>query len=537
MKNAPSTAEALIEGLTAYGVDTVFGIPGVHTLQLYDAMARSRIRHVGIRHEQGGVFMADGYARATGKPGVACLITGPGLLNAATAIGQAYSDSVPVLVLTTLNPMDGGGLSRGRLHEIGDQRAAIAPVARLVRTVHSPEEVDEVLAASFRHLTLERPRPIVLQVPLDVAERRGGHGALARKPASRPHPDPAQVRQAAELIASARLPVAVLGGGCVDVAEAALSFVEKSGCIVLTTTAGKGVLPQDHGCHVGSLLASPESHALLAEADVVVAIGTELAETDHWAGKLDIPGKIIRVDLDPDQLDRDYPAAIAMMADAAAVLPALTAALPAGRPWHTRRVAHIRKTHQDALKPIERKHAKVLTALREALPAEGMVFSDMTMIAYTGNMLFRTDHPRTWFHPAGFGTLGYALPAAIGAKLACPDRPVVALIGDGGIQFTLAELGTAREENLPLAVLLWNNRSLGQIALGMRQRNIQELAVHPFTPNFADIARAYDCRHIQPASTDELRDALAQAATATGPTIIEVFEDDAWLEAGCQPDS
>jgi 5-guanidino-2-oxopentanoate decarboxylase len=529
LKNAPSTAEALIEGLIAYGVDTVFGIPGVHTLQLYDAMARSKIRHVGIRHEQGGVFMADGYARATGKPGVACLITGPGLLNAATAIGQAYSDSVPVLVLTTLNPMDGGGLSRGRLHEIGNQGATVAPIARLVRTVNSPEEVDEVLASCFRHLTLERPRPIVLQVPLDVAERRGGLGALARRPAARPHPDPVQIQEAAELLAKARLPVAVLGGGCAEAAEAARLFIEKSGCIALTTTAGKGVLPQDHACHVGSLLTAPESHALLAEADVVVAVGTELAETDHWAERLDIPGKIIRVDLDPDQLDRDYPATIAIMADAGAVLRALTAALPEGRPWHTRRVAHIRKTQQDALKPLERKHGKVLTALREALPDDGMVFSDMTMIAYTGNVIYRTDRPRTWFHPAGFGTLGYALPAAIGAKLACPERPVVALIGDGGIQFTLAELGTAREENLPLPILLWNNLSLGQIALGMRQRNIQELAVHPFTPNFADIARAYQCHHVRPTSAEELRTALVGASTAAGPTVIEVCEDDPWL--------
>ena len=530
MKNAPSTSEALIEGLIAYGVDTVFGIPGVHTLQLYDAMARAKIRHVGIRHEQGGVFMADGYARATGKPGVACLITGPGLLNAATAIGQAYSDSVPVLVLTTLNPKDGGGLSRGRLHEIGDQAASVAPITRMVRTVNSPEEVDEALAASFRHFSLERPRPIVLQIPLDVAERRGGRGVTARKPASPPHPDPAQIEEAAAVIAAARLPVAVLGGGCADAAAAALAFVEKSGVIAFTTTAGKGVLPQDHACHVGALLTAPESHALLAEADVVIAIGTELAETDHWAEKLEISGKMIRVDLDPDQLDRDHPADIAMAADAGVVMKALADALPSARPWHTRRVAAVRRAHQEALKPLEQKHARVLDVLRDALPDDGMVFSDMTMIAYSGNRLYRTDRPRTWFHPSGFGTLGYALPAAIGAKLACPDRPVVALIGDGGIQFTLAELGTAREENLPLAVLLWNNRSLGQIALGMRQRNIAELAVYPFTPNFADIARAYDCRHVRPASAEELRQALVAAAGTARPTIIEVFEEDAWLE-------
>ncbi|WP_027134378.1 5-guanidino-2-oxopentanoate decarboxylase [Geminicoccus roseus] len=531
MKNAPSTAEALIEGLIAYGVDTVFGIPGVHTLQLYDAMARASIRHVGIRHEQAGVFMADGYARATGQPGVACLITGPGLLNAATAIGQAYSDSVPVLVLTTLNPMDGGGLSRGRLHEIGDQRATVAPITRLTRTVQSPEEVDEVLAACFRHLTLERPRPIVLQVPLDVAERRGGRGAWPRRPAERAHPAPRQVAEAAALIQAARLPVVVLGGGCVDAAPAARDFVARTGAVAFTTIAGKGVLPQDHPNHAGSILTFSGAHALLGEADLVIAIGTELAENDIWAERLEIPGKIIRVDLDPDQLDRDFPAEIAILADAGATMAALAEALPEGRPAPAERVQELRRAHRAATIPLEHKHEKVLGALRAALPEEGMVFSDMTMIAYSGNSRYPTDQPRTWFHPAGFGTLGYALPAAIGAKLAKPQTPVVALIGDGGIQFTLAELGTAREENLPLPILLWNNRSLGQIALGMRNRSIEELAVHPFTPEFGAIAQAYGCRHVRPGSAAELTAALIEAARADGPTIIEVREDDNWLEA------
>jgi 5-guanidino-2-oxopentanoate decarboxylase len=530
LKNAPSTAEALIEGLMAYGVDTVFGIPGVHTLQLYDAMARAKIRHVGIRHEQAGVFMADGYARATGRPGVACLITGPGLLNAATAIGQAYSDSVPVLVLTTLNPMDGGGLSRGRLHEIGDQRATVVPITRLARTVHAPEEVDEALAACFRHLTVERPRPIVLQVPLDVAERRGGLGARSRRPAYRPHPAPEQIAEAAALIAAAQRPVAIFGGGCVDAADAARAFVEKTGAIAFTTIAGKGVLPQDHPNHAGSILTFEGAHTLLGQADLLIAIGTELAENDIWADRLEIPGKIIRVDLDPDQLDREFPAEIAILADAGATMTALAAALQVDRGAPVQRIEALRAAHREAALPLERKHGKVLAALRAALPPEGIVFSDMTMIAYSGNSRYPTDRPRTWFHPAGFGTLGYALPAAIGAKLARPDTPIVALIGDGGIQFTLAELGTAREQNLPLPILLWNNRSLGQIALGMRQRKIEEMAVYPFTPDFAAIAQAYGCRHVRPHSGASLTAALQEATRANGPTIVEVAEDDGWLE-------
>ena len=530
MNNAPTTAEALIDGLIAYGVDTIFGIPGVHTLPFYDAMARAGIRHVGIRHEQAGVFMADGYARATGRPGVACLISGPGLLNAATAIGQAYSDSVPVLVLTTLNPMDGAGSSRGRLHEIGDQRAAVAPITRFARTINDPDEVDEALAACFRHFGCERPRPIVLQVPLDVATRKGTSAPSARRTMAPPHPAPKAVAEAAALVDAARLPVIVLGGGCVDAADAARTFVEKSGALALTTSAGKGVLPQDHPNHAGSIMAQPAVHALLSQADLVIAVGTELAETDHWAERLEIPCQIVRIDLDPYQLDRDYPATVAIMADAGATLTALTAAIEKNRPPPAERVAVLRSAYRTGLTPLERKHGLVLDALRAALPAEGMVFTDMTMVAYTGAGYYPTDRPRTWFHPCGFGTLGYALPAAIGAKLGRPDTPVAALIGDGGIQFVLADLGTAREERLPLAILLWNNRSLGQIALGMRERRSEELAVHPFTPDFAAIAKAYDCRHVRPVSASELTGALTGASDADRPTLIEVCEDDAWLD-------
>ena len=528
MRNLPTTGDVIIEGLIAHGVDAVFGIPGVHTLSLYDAMARARIRHVGVRHEQGAVFMADGYARASGRPGVACLITGPGLLNAATAIGQAYSDSIPVLVLTTLNPKDGGGLSRGRLHEIGDQAASVAPITGLVRTVTRAGEVDEALAAAWRHLTCGRPRPVVLQVPVDAAAAREAAEVTARRPAARPHPAPEAIEGAARLLSSAGRPIAILGGGTVDAAKDALAFVEASGIPVLLTTAAKGVLPETHPLNLGSRLSLAETHATLRDADVILAVGTELAETDTWAERLELPGRIIRVDLDRDQLDRDQPAELAILADAGATLAALTQALATGVAAPYAIPDRIERGMR--LNPLERRHMQVLDAVRAALPADGMVFTDMTQIAYTGNTWYPTDLPRTWFHPCGFGTLGYALPAAIGGRLARPDTPTVALIGDGGIQFSLAELGTAREQRLGLPILLWNNRALGQIALGMRQREIEELAVYPFTPDFTAIAAAYDCHHVRPDSADSLTSALVAASAADKPTVVEVFEDDPWLD-------
>ncbi|MGH6630894.1 MAG: thiamine pyrophosphate-dependent enzyme [Burkholderiales bacterium] len=244
-----------------------------------------------------------------------------------------------------------------------------------------------------------------------------------------------------------------------------------------------------------------------------------------------IAGKLVRIDIDAASLQRDYRPDTAIHADAAMALRALLSELGAGgmSGISESEVAELRRTNRGSLTPLQRKHAQVLDALRTALPAAGIVATDMTQIAYTGCHYFSCERPRCWFHPLGYGTLGYALPAAIGAKLATPHRATVALAGDAGLLFTVQELATAVELKLPIAILLWNNDALGQIAEGMTDIGIPEIGVRQKNPDFIALAKAFGCRTARPNGLDELKSVLTAAFGADGPTFIEVREDSAYL--------
>jgi thiamine pyrophosphate-dependent acetolactate synthase large subunit-like protein len=520
---------AAIALLEAYGVDTVFGIPGVHTLELYRGLADRKMRHIGVRHEQGAGFMADGYARASGRPGVCCLITGPGLMNAATPIGQAYSDSVPVLVLASVNDSDDLGKGRGRLHEVTDQHAAIQPLTGLTRTIKSPAELPDAMAEAFRLFEGGRPRPAVLNLTLDMLRAPATVGDAQRRRATRPQASAADLDAAAQLIDAAERPMVIFGGGCVDCADEARAFLRKAGAIAVTTTAGKGVIADSDPATVGSTLQGEATQTALSDADLVIAVGTELAETDHWSQSLTFGGKLIRIDLDAPTLTRDYAPTVALLADAGPALAALTGRIRAGRTLDSARVAAIRISNTTEIPPLEQKHLKVLKAVRDALPEDGQVFSDMTQIAYTANFHFPCEAPRRWFHPLGFGTLGYAMPAAIGGQIACPGRPTIAIVGDGGFLFTVQELGTAVELELPLPILVWNNDAFGQIAYGMNKRDIPELGVRQRNPDYLALARAFGAEAVRPDSLPALSEAIDAAFSANGPTLIEVREDAPFL--------
>jgi 5-guanidino-2-oxopentanoate decarboxylase len=520
---------AVVACLKAHGIDTVFGIPGVHTLDLYRGLAELGIRHIGVRHEQGAGFMADGYARASGKPGVCCLITGPGLMNAATAIGQAYSDSMPMLVLASVNATDQVGRGRGLLHEITDQHAAIAPLTGFARTIRRAPELPQAIADAYRLFATGRPRPVVLEFPLDFLSAPAEIAPSPAQPAARPVASATDLQRAASLIDAAQRPILLLGGGTVDCAAEARAFAEKTGCLVVMTTAGKGVIPDSHPASLGATLVKPATQGLLAEADVVIAVGTELSETDSWIERLELPGKLIRIDLDRHTMTRDYAPTVGLLADAGPTLSALARLVTRLRPPDLQHAAQIRAENHGNPDPLRRKHMAVLDAIRAALPADGMLFTDMTQIAYTGNHYYHCEAPRSWFHPNGFGTLGYAMPAAIGAKIACPGRAIAALAGDGGFLFTVQDLGTAVEQRLPLPIILWNNDALGQIAGDMVERGIPELGVKPRNPDFPALARAFGAEAVRPESLSGLSEAIRRALTAKGPTLIEVREDSPYL--------
>jgi len=335
------------------------------------------------------------------------------------------------------------------------------------------------------------------------------------------------VREAATRLAAAQKPVLLLGGGAAEAGEEARRIAEHLGAPILETTSGKGIVAEDHPLCLGYRWAHGPVRRMLDESDCVLAVGTEISETDAWQSQFVLDRPIIRIDIDPASLARPHAAVIAMLADAKPALAAIATAL-AGKPDEQRR----RKTeaavaaHKDGeaagdddLRGILR---QVLASIRRALPRDAIIASDMTQIAYAANEIFPAYQPRTWIHPVGFGTLGFATPAAIGAKAACPDRPVAVMIGDYGFQYTLNELGTAAELKQPLVILLWNNNALGQIRDDMVNKGIQPNAVTLVNPDFQLLARAYDCHASRPASLKALEAAITAALAADRPTLIEM---------------
>ena len=375
MTSNMNCGQAAIALLERYGVDTVFGIPGVHTLEFYRGLATSKIRHIAVRHEQGAGFMADGYARACGRPGVCVLITGPGMTNAATPIGQAFSDSVPMLVLSSVNSTDDLGKGRGRLHEITSQQAAIAPLTAFSRTVRAASELPVAMADAYRVFERARPRPVHIEIPLDILAGNGPEIADRRPPAPPTGPDPASIAAALDLIRAARRPAIIAGGGVIDHGALVAQLADRIGAAIMPTVAAKGAVPDSHPRCVGSALPLKATQSFLKGADLVIAIATELAETDSWTDRLPISGKLIRIDIDAGSLQRDYRPDVGIHADASETLRALLSGLgsagQAGIP--TAEIAELRRTNRGSLGPLQRKHALVLDALRAALPADGIV--------------------------------------------------------------------------------------------------------------------------------------------------------------------
>lgn len=523
----PSLGEVLPKLLEACGIDTVFGIPGVHTVELYRGLPQTGIRHVTPRHEQGAGFMADGFARASGRPAACFIISGPGMTNIATAMGQAYGDSVPMLVISSVLNRSEIGRGEGRLHELKNQSALAEGVAAFSHTVMAPEDLPGVLARAMAVFRSSRPRPVHIELPLDVIAAEAGDLSLdPPAPPAPPAADPDAIGRAAALMAGAGSPLLILGGGAIGAADAALRLAELWDAPVIPTINAKGVLPPGHPLLVGSLLPQPPALDALRAADVVLAVGTELGETDTFltGGRPEIGGALIRVDIDPEQIARNARPALGIVADAGAACRALTAWMTPADRGGAGRAAALRAAALASLPEAYRLHGRILDGVVTALPG-AIIVGDSAQPVYGGNLTHDAAAPRRWFNSAtGFGTLGYALPAALGAKLAQPERPVVCLIGDGGLQFTIGELASAAELGLPLAILLWNNRGYGEIKSYMRDRAIPEIGVDILTPDFQTIARGFGLLATTAETPAALSAALKTAASADRPTLIEIDE-------------
>ncbi len=519
-----STGMYLVALLRAYGVDTVFGIPGVHTIELYRGLSGSGIRHITPRHEQGAGFMADGYARASGKPGVCLIISGPGMTNITTAMGQAYGDSVPMLVISTVNAHGRMGSGAGWLHELPNQQALVAGVSAFSRTVHTPAELPGALAEAFAIFDSARPRPVHLELPIDVMLAPARDLPVPTAPArtTPPAPNADLVARAADMLVGAQAPLILAGGGAVRAADLPALAEALDAPLVMTTNA-RGILPPDHPLAVTLSPSMPETRALIAGADVVLAIGTEMGPTDYdfyEDGGLHIPGALIRVDIDPAQAQRGATPALVLTGDAALCATALCAALPtrSAKSAGADRAAQA-QAGLAALDADMRGDLALLACIRETLP-QTLIVGDSTQAVYAGNTGFAAARAGGYFNSAtGFGTLGYALPAAIGAALA-EDTPVVALAGDGGMQFTLAELTAATEAGARVILCLYDNQGYGEIKTAMERQNVPPLGVDILTPDLCTIAGACGWTVDRVETPQAFEDALRDGAVRAGPTMV-----------------
>lgn len=470
--------------------------------------------------------MADGYARISGRPGVCFVITGPGLTNIATPMGQAYSDSVPMLVISTVRATADLERQWGRLHEISDQRSVSEPLCAFAATAMTPDEVPELIDRAYAVFESERPRPVHIEIPLDVAAMPVEGDWMPADPVTPPQPDPADISAAVDELRKAKMPVIVAGGGALDGAEDLVRLAESLAAPVITTTATKGMIAEDHPLNLGCTLANAETQKYLEETDILLAVGTELSETETWRDDIPLPEKIIRVDIDPYQINNPYPSTTGIIGDACASLKYLADQLAGSNApdaeMAEQRVRAIRQAARSNETDLMKTHRKVLEVMGEALPDETAVVTDMTQIAYSGNEIYPVHQTRSWLHPTGFGTLGYALPAAIGAKLAVPSRPITALAGDFGFQFTLPELAVAAELDLHLTLILWNNDALGQIRDDMYAQGIGKIGVEHRNPDFALLAESYRARYARPDNAEDLKQALLNSQEEPGLWFIEV---------------
>jgi acetolactate synthase-1/2/3 large subunit len=523
-----TVGEALAVGLAEHGVDTVFGIPGVHTLELYRGVGGTGMRHVTPRHEQGGAYAADGYARVSGRPGVCLTISGPGLTNALTPLAQARQDSTPLLVVSACVRREQRGRGLGVIHDLPDQLAVTKAIARLALSVDEPEALDDALAAAWEVLEGRAgpPGPVHLQVPSDVLALPATEARPGARRRERIAPDAGAIARAAELIGSARRPAMLLGGGARDAGAAAIALAERIGAPIGLSINAKGAIPADHPLCVASRMMFAPADALFCDAGVVIAVGTQLSELDWWARPAGfVPrGQVVRIDLDAAVLDAGTPLAVGIVGDATAALRALEAALAPSRadplPEAAQAVASaLAELHWP---PEIARHLPLVRALDGALPAERIVCVDSTQPGYAANHALDVQQPGSWLMPIGYGSLGTALPMAIGASLAAPGRPVLALAGDGGAVFTIQELATARDLGLPLPLVVWDNSGYGEIRDAMGAAHVPVLGCDATTSDLPRVAEGFGCNGVRAESLDHLGELVAGALEASVPTLITV---------------
>lgn len=516
--------EAIVSGLVAHGVDTVFGLPGAQVYGLFDAFHQAQLKVIGARHEQACGYMAFGYARSSGRPGVFSVVPGPGVLNASAALLTAFGCNEPVLCVTGQVPTQFLGKGRGHLHEMPDQLATLRTYVKWADRIEYPGNAPTVVARAFQEMMSGRRGPASVEMPWDVFTQRADTAAAqVLEPLPAPRPDPDLVRQAAALIKTSKAPMIFVGSGAIEAGEEILELAEMIDAPVVAFRSGRGIVSNAH--ELGLTMAA--AYKLWPTTDLMIAIGTRAelpASGFRWPYQ---PSglKSIRIDIDPVEMRRII-SDTAIVTDAKAGTADLVAAVKKAGYARTRgRREAIREATATAQAEIQRIQPQMayLNILREVLPANAIVTDELSQVGFASWYGFPVYQPRTFITSGYQGTLGSGFPTALGAKVANPDKPVVAITGDGGFMFGVQELSTAVQFNIGVVTLVFNNNAYGNVRRDQRERfDGRVVASDLVNPDFVKLAESFGVAAARVTAPDQFKAVLEKALAHGGPYLISV---------------
>ena len=518
-----TTARAIVRSLVANGVDTVFGLPGVQLDALFNALhdERNRIRVIHPRHEQAAAYMALGYAQASAKVGAYVVVPGPGILNTTAALATAYGAYAPVLAITGQLPSDAIGQGYGLLHEIPDQLAILRSLTKWAERIEHPTQAAALMHTAFHQLRSGAQRPVAIESPMDVLGLEADIDGIEAAPGAAPiAPDAGAIEDAAKLIASAEHPVIVAGGGAMHAGEALREVAETLQAPVIAHRMGRGILDDRHPLSV----TQPAGAKLWKRADAVLAVGTRFK---HYRTAWGAAGlATVRIDVDPAQMHRLGRPDIPILADARLALEALAGAFGRFVEKRVSRSDEVNEIKAAAHREMQAKagvQIEFLDALRAALPEDGVFVDEMTQIGYVSQSAFPVHAPRTFISSGYQGTLGAGFPTALGAQVACPDRAVLSISGDGGFMFNAQELSTAVQQGLGVVAVVFEDGAYGNV------KRMQEdlyggrvIASELRNPDFVKLAESFGAAGVRVKTPDALRDAVASAWGRRIPTLVNV---------------
>ena len=517
-------ADAIVESLIANEVDTMFGLPGGQLDHFFDSIHRSNgaINIIHSRHEQGAAYMAFGYAQTTGKPGVYAVVPGPGLLNTAAALCTAWACNSPVLALSGQVHLDGIDSGYGHLHEIPDQLGMISHLTKWSKRIEAGADTPSTMERAFQELKSGRPQPVEVEMPMDIMGNSSEVATASKAvPFAPPAVDDDQIKAAAALLAAAKNPMIVIGSGALDAGESLLAVASRLQAPVMSKRKGKGVVSDDN--YLSQNL--PAGHRLWGDADAVLAVGTRLKMPLTMWGK-DDDLKLVRVDIDPEEISRICEADISILGDADAVLSALANELDRTGPSIESReseLAGLKATVNADMREHVGPQMAYLDAIRDVMPRDGYFIDEVTQVGFVSWSGFPVYEPRHFVSAGQQGTLGYGLATALGVAAAHPDKPVVAISGDGGYLFNIQELATAVQYQLNLVSIVFNDNTYQNV---QRQQDEwfegRRICSDLHNPDFVKLADSFGASSYRVDSPAALKELLPRAFAEAGPTIIEV---------------